>query len=54
MSTRRRKLVGAFIALFLFVQIGVPTVGLYASHLFGYTVEFSWHMFSRVPAEADG
>jgi hypothetical protein len=55
-SDQRKKLRSAFIALFLLAQIFVPLCGLYASHLFGRPVRFSWHMFSRIEGDraADG
>jgi len=51
MAVPRKRLEGAWIALFLVTQILVPLFGLYASHLLERPVRFSWQMFSRVPVE---
>lgn len=49
----RHRLVAAFIALYLLVQIGVPVAGLYVAHSTDKPLPFSWHMFSRLAEDRD-
>jgi cytochrome b561 len=49
----RRHALGFFVAAFILAQLTVPALGLVRAHSTDATTSaFSWHMFSKVPANA--
>ena len=53
LSWWRRRAISYFVVLYLFVQVVVPALGLYAAYEHDRTMPFAWQMFSRVPESAD-